>query len=398
MQTLLPPAEGTMGYILGGDVGRYNALFTQHLQGVTRQHAGYYQYIFTETNTNTDWSNFYPNMFNLQIIIDKSTTNGSPHYRGAARVLMALSLGNVTDLWGDVPYADALKGNNNLSPKYQSQQELYPIIQKLLDDGITDLSSATSSFKMGTDDQVFAGNLAKWIRAAYSLKARYWIHLTKVDNTAADKALAAVAKAMQANTDNMQFVFGGTATTENPWSQFNNQRGDVDIADYFYGMLGTLKDPRVVPFWDDGSLYMGSGSPVPFITYTEVKFIEAEALLRTSKTTEAKTAFTNAVTASLAASGISASASTTYLAQTAVTPTGDITMDRILQQKYIALFTQSESWTDWRRTGMPSIPATAGFKTTDIPRRWPYPLNERLNNVNYPGLKNNTDRVWWDKQ
>jgi hypothetical protein len=69
-----------------------------------------------------------------------------------------------------------------------------------------------------------------------------------------------------------------------------------------------------------------------------------------------------------------------------------------MTQKYLGLFMQVEVFNDWRRTGIPSLTTSADNVTNDIiPRRYPYPISERLENPkNYPAEVKITDRVWWD--
>ena len=72
-----------------------------------------------------------------------------------------------------------------------------------------------------------------------------------------------------------------------------------------------------------------------------------------------------------------------------------------MTQKYIAMYNQSESWTDWRRTAFPKLTAVTG---TEIPRRWLYPQSERLyNGANLAAtgyIVSNPNwifsKMWWD--
>jgi len=53
-----------------------------------------------------------------------------------------------------------------------------------------------------------------------------------------------------------------------------------------------------------------------------------------------------------------------------------ITLEKIMDQKYLSSFLQLETWSDWRRTGFPVLVKPAGAVTTEIPRRSPYPDDE----------------------
>jgi hypothetical protein len=101
--------------------------------------------------------------------------------------------------------------------------------------------------------------------------------------------------------------------------------------------------------------------------------------------------------------GVDAAASAAYIA--ALSATTDLEL--IMNEKYVAMYTHVEAWTDWRRTGFPSIPAPADANLSAIPRRMPYPEGEYLyNSANVPMPlsatpdekfgASSTFRLWWD--
>lgn len=68
-----------------------------------------------------------------------------------------------------------------------------------------------------------------------------------------------------------------------------------------------------------------------------------------------------------------------------------------MNQKYLSSFLQIETWTDWRRTGFPAFQLATGAVINEIPRRLPYPDDERLyNGDNMPAGLTITSHVWWD--
>lgn len=419
MNLLLPTVQVGLGYGAGGDLSRFAGMAVRQYAGTDRQFSSYEIYQYVETDFNQLWSTMYSGqaggglnggvLINAAIIMQKATDLKSPHYRGVARVLTALALGMSTDTWGDIPYSEALRGVDNLSPKYDSQQSIYAAIQNHLDSAIIDLSASASNFRPSGDDVIYGGDRSLWIRAAKTLKARYWIHQTKMDNTAAGKALAALAGGISSNGQNMAITFGTNVTAQSPLYQFLTQRsGYLSMGKQLVSMMNDLNDPRRAAYIErdadgkfsensiPGALYGSDASSVPLVTYTEAKFIEAEAQFRAGNAAEAKAAYMAAINASLAQTGVSDADAKAYLAQAKVVPTGAITLQNIIEQKYIALYAQSEAWTDWRRTGFPAVQSTTGVPT-QIPRRLLYPQYERNYNPNTPTGVNLTTRMWWDK-
>jgi len=407
---VLPTVQAGMAYVMGGDFGRYASCLTQHNTGVDRQHLGIYNYTFTESDVNNAWNTMYSGpMLDLEILIDRAAAEGATHYQGIFHVLQAYNLVTMSDLWGDIPYSAALKGAANTRPAYDKQQEIYAAAAALLDGAVTVLSAPAQGRKPGADDLIFGGKASNWVKAANALRARMAIHAAKMDQLAASTALTALAGAISSNAEDMQFTFGSVETEGNPWYQFNTQRsGDLTFGVKLSEIMNGTNDPRrsayceadkdgkFTPACAMGSFYSSGNSAVPMLTFTEMKFIEAEANMRLGKAAEAHAAYVAAVKASLARTGVSDADATAFMAQANVDPGATaLTLENIMTQKYVAMYTQRESWSDWRRSGFPSLAPVQG---NEIPRRFPYPQSERLyNGGNMPAGLTIFSRVWWDK-
>lgn len=413
---LIAPVEANLAYIVGGELARWDCVWMQQIAGLQSQAANNDIYIISESDVTNAWSwNLYsPGMIDTRIMMDKAATTNSPHYAGVAKILMAYQLGVVTDQWGDVPYSDALKGaSNNFKPKFDSQQDIYNSIFTLLNEAITDLGSATSIFSPDVEDLIYSGDLEKWTKTAYALKARYSIHLAKRNGSSAyNDALAAIANSYTGNDDDFKFVFGAAYNNSNPIYQSEQERGGYYSASATYvNMLQANNDPRLAVYFDGtvgskpgepdanastfGAAYASAESPVYLMSYAELKFIEAEARFKLNPADPlAITACNEAIKASLEREGVYGDG--TWFNANKVTA-GNISLERIMNQKYLSAFLQIETWTDWRRTGYPVLALATGAVTSEIPRRLPYSDEERLyNSINYPTGLTITSRVWWD--
>ena len=403
--SLLPGVEISTAYNWGGDPSRFVTLFMQQSTGAANQSANYSIYQLTPDDVDNMWyAAFYGSvMTNTDTLIKISIESGQLHYAAIGMILMANNLGQVTDFWGDAPYTEAFQGLANTQPKYNTQEQLYDTLQSLLDRAITWLGTDDGAgFQPSeSDDLMYGGDLDLWIKFAYSLKAKFYLHLIKVDNTALTSALAQIDNGFDAG-ENAAFTFVGNSasTTQAPWYQFNDQRGDITFDGYLNDLMYAAGDPRYAVYFDTddssalGTLYGSANSPVFFMSYDELKFIEAEAQFRNGNTTAAAAAYNAAVGANLTRTV----GSTAYLAsvsKTAVT----ITLKDIMVQKYIALFLSPETWTDWRRTGYPALTAASGSVLGGaLPRSLYYPSSEVRYNSNTPTNTTLTRRVWWDAQ
>jgi hypothetical protein len=87
-----------------------------------------------------------------------------------------------------------------------------------------------------------------------------------------------------------------------------------------------------------------------------------------------------------------------YIAQSSVgVGEGNLSLNDIITQKWIALYTSPEVFNDWRRTNLPDLSPITG---NEIPRKLPYPQSEidsNPDNVPSPGDVTIFSRVWWDK-
>lgn len=419
LNLLLPSSQAGLAYVYGGDHSRFSGMWMQHLSGVDRQSLASERYSVLESDCDNLWNTLYAGVLkNLVIMMDKAAESESPYYDGVAKIMAAYTLGVITDVWGDAPYTDALRGEGgNLTPVFDTQEQLYGIMNSYLDEAIADLGapSPTGALKPGNDDLFFKGDAAKWVKAAKALKVRYALHLSKRNGYGPVRDLVNAGGLMESNADNMTFLFTTNANEWNPRYQFDSERGDIRVGARIVDLMKATGDPRIPVYFNkkDAEDYVGSApgganlnaawigpgyaaqdAPLPFITYYEQKFMEAEAFFGTDNG-RAAAAYNDAVKASLASHGVSDEA---WEAANAAETSGSITLDKIMTGKYIALYLHSETWVDWRRTGIPTL-ALPASNVSDTPRRYLYTTDEiNYNGANVPQGQTSTSRLWWDVQ
>lgn len=416
MAQLLAPIEVAAAYVVGGEMARWDCAWMQQITGLQSQAADADIYIINEADvTNAwSWSLYSPAMINAKIMMDKSASAESPHFAGVAKVLMAYLLGVTTDHWGDIPYSDAFKGaEGDCKAEYDTQEEIYATIFNLLDEAVTDLNAPESLFSPGEEDLIYGGDLDKWEKTAYALKARYSLHLEKRKGSSAlTDALNAVARAYTSNSDNMTVPFGSAYNNSNPMYQYETERtGYYSANTTLINLLDATGDPRKGVYFngDEGSPsgepnldaatigpgYASTDSPIDLISYSEVKFIESEARFKINPADPLAVETCNeGIKASLMREGVYGDG--TWFNANKISASS-ISLETIMIQKYLSSFLQVETWTDWRRTGYPSLNLATGAVLSQIPRRYPYCDEERLyNGENMPAGLTITDRVWWD--
>lgn len=438
VQSLLSASQAGFAYALGGEGTRMPAAFMQHYAGHRGQPLDHARYRVRTSDTDNTWESFYNVLMDMKELEKKATASGDQVYLGMSKILQAHAFSVLTDLFGDIPFTEALQGKANLSPAYDKQETIYPALIKMIEEGITDVKSGAGVSPAGADI-VYNGDVTKWEKYANSLKLRLLNHQSKKTPLAAATFLATNPALIENFADNAKVNFGSTAANANPIYQFDvlSGRKDQAVASTIVDKMKSLSDPRVTVYFapvkndgagkkgqylgnapgsnvDDsgennysrvGSAYAGSTAPVVLMTAAEVNFIKAEVYKRAGNDASAKTAYDTAITQDFLALGLSSAS--TYLANSSVAYNN--TMERIMEQKWITMFQASyESWIDWRRTGFPALtpPANNSSFTKAIPRRLPYPtveLNVNRNNLiavvggNIVEFQFYLKPVWWDE-
>lgn len=404
-----------------GGVNRNSSVFVQFIEGTDAQMHDVANYVLLEGDNVNEWNSLY-----TDIIVDangliEQTIGENPYYAGIAKVIKAMSLGLTTDIWGDIPNREAglgIQGEDFYSPNYDPQAVVIADIQVLLTEAIDLLSVEPGANKIlpASDDIMFGGDRKAWINTAWILKARYAIRITKRDANAANSAIAHLGN-LNTDAKDLMAVFGTGSNELNTWYAFSLARASyIRMGAFFVDMLLDMDDPRL-PFYaapdadgnyvgaepnslniaasNIGPKYNANGQPLPLVMLYEADFIKAEAHFRNGELSLAAQSFNNAVKASVMQ--VTGEADETYFNQYANEDATSITLEKIMEQKYIAMFLQIEAYNDWRRTGFPQITPnpTATANDGKIPVRFPTPQDERINNPNATVVSDINLPVWW---
>jgi hypothetical protein len=407
MEVLLPSAQAAYGMTQGDVLPRLTSIFMQQMTGTDRQSLAHNRYAqIGEGDFNTPWNNSYAGgLYDLKLIEDKAEAAGASAYVGVAKIMTAMYLGVLTDHFGDIPYTNALQGADNLKATFDSQADIYTTIFTLLSEG-KDALAQPSSVTPGGDDLIHGGDLAAWAATADGLRARHLNHLSKTSQYNAANVIAACDDALNAG---VYCTIGfEAALNQNPWYQFTviDRAGYISQFGTMYDMMEASSDPRINLYRSADSLtmpaYGDATSALPIVTPFEIMFVKAEAQLAGSAS-DARATLEAAIESHMTWLGVDAGDIQAYVA--ALPATTDLEL--IMNEKYVAMFSSSESWTDWRRTGFPTLSAPADANLSGMPRRMPYPEGEYLynaDNVPMPLTSSPDDkfgvtttyRLWWD--
>lgn len=378
-----------------------------------------------------------------------------------ADVLRVSIMHRLTDMFGPIPYTKTMETTDeSLKVGYDSQEEAYDRMFAELDAAIAVFAENTGlpDSAFAKFDNVYFGNISRWLKYANSLKLRMSMRLSYVDYEKA-KRLAGEAIAggvIEANADNATHKVeeNRAALIYNDWK---DHRIGADILSYMNG----YKDPRREAMFTkvDGNFYgmrigidpidrdlmiltysnvlITDKDPYIWMNAAEVTFLRAEYELRWGASDNARTLYEKAIRLSFEERGVSGAdgyisdemstplAYTDPLQEYTVTiPRSNITicwsdaegsfeqnLERIITQKWIAIFPLGmEAWAEQRRTGYPKLLPVVMNKSGNTVnsdfgiRRLPYPADEYKENgqnlqqaiVMLGGPDNGGTRVWWD--
>ena len=174
-------------------------------------------YQYGNTNSDTPWRNMYVGVVKQakELRSGIEVTN-KDFFFGASKVLEAHAVGTAANVFGNVPFSEA--GNDDFpTPKYDEQVDVYNALQVLLDEAISDLQAAGTGGGI-VEDLYFGGDSNKWIKAAYTLKARLYLDVRDYAS-----ALVAAQSGISSESESMKYYPPAVVNT-----------GDTNLLNQFF--------------------------------------------------------------------------------------------------------------------------------------------------------------------
>ncbi|MBD0401361.1 SusD/RagB family nutrient-binding outer membrane lipoprotein [Flammeovirga sp. EKP202] len=372
---------------------------------------------------------------------------------GAMLVAKAYFFSVTTDVWGDIPYSEAFQTielgyeTTNFQPVYDQQQDIYNSLFELLEEA-NELLSHGGGIDAGSDI-IYSGRTSNWQKLANSLAARLYTRINKVD---ANTSVAGLTKLFSnpgkypmftSNSDDAELVYLGSQPYMQPiyYNRHIDNRDDFAVSKNVVDLLQENNDKRLYIFAQptprsldpEGDIeieYVGQENGVPreefpllnsvsrigslyreqpngksfWMTYSELKFIEAEAALNGIPGVAGSVQ--TLVEEGIRASFVKQYADVEAYQAPMIPVAGDEILGAyddasevianlnwnknggqfriIMEQKYLSIFTNGpEAFAELRRTGWPAIDEVRGATqyTEGLPNRFPYPFSEQTSNA-----------------
>jgi hypothetical protein len=415
-KVLMPAAQVGIGnQLMGWDFGFGGAFWVEYwTQSYT---ASQFKVLceYRETSFNDAYEELTAGVLNDLKRIKSISSEDSINY-GDYFVAEALSIFTwqiLTDVWGDIPYFEALKGDEGLdAPAFDTGSDIYEDLLTRVDDLLAvDLSESSID---GKYDFVYEGDLDAWKRFAYSLKLKLMIRLSETsqyDNSNilafiesvktelgldADESLLSANAMILKHGEKDESVFSDAEGKRHPMIEFDdagylgtnviasksfidylNVNGDARISTLFSeggdGYLGAFfgdfdskqdSDSDGIPDDEEdfSEVYLAGDLPLMIMSEWEVDFYMAEVYARANDFESAETHYVNGVSASFAQHGIADADTITdadlngYAAWVDV-DTPEEAIELISMQKWVANanYQHIESFLERNRTKYPSV-------------------------------------------
>lgn len=133
-------------------------------------------------------STFYDDLFDdayssslKQYHILENQPDEYSYYQAIGMIMKAYHFQILVDLYGSIPYEDALNRGGNATPEYADPETVYDDLLVKLDDAVQKIdstASASSAEEVGDDDTIFGGDMEQWAQFANTLKIRILTRLS----------------------------------------------------------------------------------------------------------------------------------------------------------------------------------------------------------------------------
>lgn len=450
VQDLLPSAEAAIAHVVGNNFQVFGGLWGQFWaqSPSSSQYKTIEQYSPAANDFDRPWKALYADALKDLVTIDAkvSAQPQNTNYRACSKILQAYTFQLLTDNFGDIPFSEALQGENGiLTPRYDSQRDVYFGIIKILNDGLASIDDDVNAIVPGQEDLLAAGDMTLWRKFGNTLKLRIYLRLAYV---LPDTAIVNIA-AMEANGDeylaageSMKINYINTGGRTNPlFSEMVglNKTQNLVASATAVNYMTENADPRIDVFYTppangiqigiaQGDYTLPAGTPasipgpitggnaqpihaaeaavapVNLMTDYESLFLQAEAAARGWLGGSAQSLYEDAITANFEHYAFTSADAATYFAQDSIVyPNSSLEMNlkAIITQKWISMCgtNSDEAWIEWRRTGYPDFFTESTNSIIGggrFPQRFFYPTSELQRNINFPGQKLIYEKVWWD--
>jgi len=209
---------------------------------------------------NSTWARFYGGNLggNMEVLLEETDPAEYPeraNMHAIAQIWRVINYERFTNEWGPVPYFSV--NNGELVVPYDSEEDIYMDYFTRLDNALAILKANPNQPAYGSNDQVYGGDVAKWIVFGNTLRLRIAMRISEVvPSVAQQQAEKAVADGVMDSND-YDALFQCTPNSRHgnprmiPWAEFR-------MSATMESVLQGYQDPRMplmyLPAVTDGEI------------------------------------------------------------------------------------------------------------------------------------------------
>ena len=206
-----------------------------------------YDNAYLSSSFNGSWNGVYVGLVpDIDAMIEKGTADESWIHVAAGKILKGYAIQMLVDKHGAIPYSEAWKGTENLSPSVDDAQTVYGNVKALYEEAIADLAKVNVG-QPGVD--IFYGNdKAKWTTLANTLLFRMALNT----GDAAGVASALGAGVIDSKAEDWVFQYGTNRSnpdSRHPWyrSAYESYASGYTSNYYMWELMEEkgIPDPRL---------------------------------------------------------------------------------------------------------------------------------------------------------
>ncbi|UYZ62595.1 SusD/RagB family nutrient-binding outer membrane lipoprotein [Hymenobacter weizhouensis] len=230
---VLPSGQGTASFIMGGQYNILGEILAQHMGAMGAQYRGYDQYnLSSGTLDGFQFQALYAGALrDFEYVIQEGTKSGEWRMVGIAKILKAHTFQVLTDLYGDLPFSQALQPEVTITPAYDKQRDIYAGLHTLLTEAVADIGKKQGRFPGLADLHYRAATEAdmnRWVRLANTLRLKLYLRTSEVDPAGAQAGVAGLFSRLTTTDfmlsgEDFQFNHTANAGAENPFYQANSR-------------------------------------------------------------------------------------------------------------------------------------------------------------------------------
>lgn len=427
-----------------GDIGNYVGQYWTNTSLIDQRH----RYDFKGSDSEEVYNSIYLTLYDIQDLKNRATMEGLDDYVAAGLILEAYLTTYLTDVFGPVPYTEAVQGDDlNFTPIFDSQESIYRANLVKLDEAYELLDTKPGGHFIRGGDAFYNGDNEKWRKLANSLKLRTYIKMVNVDPSVIPliEELIEGGELISTIDETCAIIYDGRFGLQSTTA--TGTSGSTSLGETFANQLHTTLDPRrshmaslgrdtngdPVNVDENGNpIYLGvpsgespdiirdfSGLAAPYtgmngvrapsvlISHAEVEFYIAEAILKGYIAGDAANHFQNGVQSSCEWWGVDEGEIDAHLAKAEMQLSTDpeTALKQVYSEEYLNFYYQGyDGWINYRRVGYPEFKVGSAMLIDEILQRMVYPpLIKAINQNNYDKAVNDwlddgdtmTSSSWW---